>query len=138
MVDAFGSFSTFSPDGKWVAYASSAAARNEVFIRSFPTGDVARQFSVDGGTEPLWCRSGELFYRRRNQWMAAAVRTAPELAWEPPRQVFQTDFLDTPGRSYSVSPDGQRLLVVKRAERDVRDRIQVVTNWTSLLPVAER
>jgi hypothetical protein len=47
--------------------------------------------------------------------------------------VFQTDYLETPGRSYDVSPDGQRLLVVKRAEPDIRDRIHVITNWTSLL-----
>jgi hypothetical protein len=66
--------------------------------------------------------------------MGAAVRTTPELEWDPPRQVFEaTDFIDTPGRSFSVSPDGRRLLVVKRAQRDVRDRIHVVTNWTSLL-----
>ena len=75
-----------------------------------------------------------VFYRKGNRWMAAAVHTTPELGWDPPRQVFQADFIDTPGRSYSVSPDGRRLLVVKHAGRDVRDRIQVVTNWTSLLP----
>jgi len=80
--------------------------------------------------------NGELFYRKGNQWMASAVRTTPELSWDPPRPVFQTDFLDTPGRSYDVSPDGQRLLVVKRAEPDVRDRIHVITNWTSLLTVS--
>jgi hypothetical protein len=134
LVDAFGAFSTFSPDEKWVAYSTPATGRFEVFIRSFPAGDVTRQFSVDGGTEPLWCRSGELFYRKGNRWMGAAVRTTPELEWDPPRQVFEaTDFIDTPGRSFSVSPDGRRLLVVKRAQRDVRDRIHVVTNWTSLL-----
>ena len=138
LVDAFGAFSTFSPDGKWVAYMAAAAGRFEIFIRSFPAGDVTRQFSVDGGTEPLWCRCGELFYRKGNRWMAAAVRTTPELGWDPPRQVFQADFIDTPGRSYSVSPDGRRLLVVKHAGRDVRDRIQVVTNWTSLLPAGRR
>ena len=136
LVDAFGAFSTFSPDGKWVAYMAAPAGRFEIFISSFPAGDVTRQFSVDGGTEPLWCRSGEVFYRKGNRWMAAAVHTTPELGWDPPRQVFQADFIDTPGRSYSVSPDGRRLLVVKHAGRDVRDRIQVVTNWTSLLPPA--
>jgi hypothetical protein len=134
LVDAFGAFSTFSQDGKWVAYMAAPAGRFEIFISSFPAGDVTRQFSVDGGTEPLWSRSGELFYRKGNRWMAAAVHTAPELGWDPPRQVFQADFIDTPGRSYCVSPDGRRLLVVKHAGRDVRDRIQVVTNWTSLLP----
>ncbi len=35
--------------------------------------------------------------------------------WDPPRLVFGTEFIDTPGISYDVSRDGQRLLVVKRA-----------------------
>jgi hypothetical protein len=28
-----------------------------------------------------------------------------------------------------VSPDGVRLLVVKRAQPDIRDRIDLVVNW---------
>ena len=131
--DAFGFHPSFSPDGGWVAYATTAAGRTEVFIRSYPAGDVTRQFSQEGGVEPHWSANGELFYRKGNRWMASAVHTTPGLDWDPPRQVFQTDYLDTPGRSYDVSPDGQRLLVVKRAEPDVRDRIHVITNWTSLL-----
>jgi hypothetical protein len=65
--------------------------------------------------------------------VGARVRTALELGFDPPRLVFQTDFIDTPGRSYDISADGQRLLVVKRAEPDIRDRIHVITNWTSRL-----
>jgi Tol biopolymer transport system component len=132
--DAFGVFSSFSPDGNWVAYAAVTSGRGEIFVRSFPAGDVTRQFSVDGGIEPLWCPCGELFYRKRNHWMSAAVRTSPDLNWDTPREVFQTDFIDTPGRSYAISPDGRRLLVVKRAQADVRDRVEIVTNWTSLVP----
>ena len=135
--DTFGVLSSFSPDGRWVAYWD-AQGRSEVFIRSYPAGDVTRQFSVGGGIEPLWCANGELFYRKGNQWMSSAVRTTPELGWDPPRQVFQTDYLETPGRSYDVSADGQRLLVVKRAEPDIRDRIHVITNWTSSLTADSR
>jgi len=62
--------------------------------------------------------------------MSAKIRTTPDLQWDPPRLAFQTDFVDTPGRSYDVSPDGTRLLVVKRAHPDVRDRINLLTNWT--------
>jgi hypothetical protein len=31
--------------------------------------------------------------------------------------------------SYSVSPDGQRLLVVKRSEPIVDDHLRLVVNW---------
>lgn len=61
------------------------------------------------------------------------IRSQPELQWDPPQLAFQTDFIDTPGRSYAVSPDGKRLLAVKRAEPDVRNRINLVTNWTEAL-----
>ena len=40
----------------------------------------------------------------------------------------------TPGRSYDVSPDGSKLLVVKRAKLDERTRIDVINNWTAAIP----
>jgi Tol biopolymer transport system component len=125
---------TFSPDGRWVAYGSVETGQTEIFIRSYPDGKTVRQISADGGLEPVWCQSGELFYRSGNRWFSVRIRTAPELQWDPPRLRFETDFIDTPGRSYDVSPDGKRLLVVKRAEPDVRNRIELVLNWTGVLP----
>ena len=125
---------TFSPDGRWVAYGSVETGRTEIFIRSYPDGQRVRQISSDGGLEPVWCPSGELFYRSGNRWFSVRIRTAPELHWDPPRVRFETDFIDTPGRSYDVSSDGSRLLVVKRAEPDIRNRIELVLNWTGVLP----
>lgn len=42
--------------------------------------------------------------------------------------------VDTMGISYDVSPDGRRLLVVKRAETNVRNKLHIVTNWFAGLP----
>ena len=61
-----------------------------------------------------------------------------DLQRDPPRPAFQIDFIDTPGRSYDVSPDGKRLLVVTRAEPDVRNRINILTNWTEALERSAR
>jgi hypothetical protein len=53
---------------------------------------------------------------------------------DPPRLVFDTDFVDTPGWSYAVSPDGQRLLVVKAAGPPINQgRISLIVNWQSAL-----
>jgi hypothetical protein len=123
----------FSPDGRWVAHTSSETGRYEVFVRSYPDGKTTRQISIDGGAEPMWCSCGELFYRNANHWMSARIRTQPDLQWDPPQLAFETDFIDTPGRSYDVAPDGKRLLVVKRAAEGTHNRINLVTNWTSLL-----
>ena len=124
---------TFSPDGRWVAYGSVETGRTEIFIRSYPDGQTVRQISAEGGLEPVWCPSGELFYRSGNRWFSVRIRTSPELQWDGPRLRFETDFIDTPGRSYDVSSDGTRLLVVKRAEPDIRNRIDLVLNWTAAL-----
>jgi len=130
--ESVGSMPHFSPDGRWIAYGVGDAGRSDIFIRSYPDGKMTRQFSPDGGIEPVWCACGELFYRKGNQWMSSRVQTDPELHWDPPKLAFQTDFIDTPGRSYDVSP-GKRLLVVKQAEPDVRSRIGIVTNWLEQL-----
>ena len=56
-------------------------------------------------------------------------RASPELTWEPPQLAFETDdFIETKGRSYDVTPGGQRLLVVKRTRPPGRDAIRVVTH----------
>jgi len=126
---------SFSPDGRWVAYGSNEGRAREIWVRSYPDRKTIRQVSIDGGIEPVWCRNGELFYRKGDRWMSARMSLQPELSWEPPRLAFETDFIDTPGRSYDVTPDGRRLLVVKRSERETLAKIHLVSNW---LDVFER
>jgi hypothetical protein len=102
----------------------------EGFVRSYPDGKTSHQISVDSGIEPVWCPCGELFFRKGNQWLSARILSShPELRWDPPRPAFQTDFIDTPGRSYDVSPDGQRLIVVKRAAPEIQTKLHLITNW---------
>jgi hypothetical protein len=125
-----GNSPSFSPDGRWLAYTSNQKTGvSEVFIRSYPDGKVDRQVSVDGGIEPRWKPSGDLFYRKGGRWFSTRVSTQPELHWDPPRLTFETDFIDTPGTSYDISSDGQRLLVVKRTEPTLQSRINIVVNW---------
>jgi hypothetical protein len=122
-------FPTFSPDGSFIAYcAPTSGSLMEVWVQS-TDGRTRRQISTRGANEPVWTRGGELFWRNGNRFWVTKVTTRPELAWDPPTEVFDTDFVDTQGRSYDVTPDGKRLLVVKEAkEREVR-RIQLVENW---------
>ena len=53
-----------SPDGRWLAYQSNESGRDEVYMRPFPNLEAGRWLvSTNGGTTPLWARSGEeLFY----------------------------------------------------------------------------
>ena len=74
------------------------------------------------------------FYRRGNQIFSVRVVFQPEFRWGAPELAFTTDdFIDTNGRSYDVTPDGQRLLVVKRARELPRNSINLIQNWTAAL-----
>ena len=107
-----GVFPAYSPDGKYVAFQSNrGTGADEIYIRAVADGRVSPPFSLDGGAEPQWnLGTGQLFYRTGGKWYGAKVTTDPELQWEGVRLVFDTDFIDTPGMSYDVSPDGARLL----------------------------
>lgn len=124
-----GVLSVLSPDGKWVAYSSEETGLYEVYVRSCPDGAVAHQVSVGGGLETVWSPSGELFYRNGDRFMSVEIRTEPELTWSAPRVAFETDFVDTMGRSFDVSSDGQRLYVIKQPNPPDGSRINVITNW---------
>jgi serine/threonine-protein kinase len=53
----------FSPDGRWVAYVSNEAGRDDVFVRPFPGPGGKLQISTEGGSTPTWSRTrSELFY----------------------------------------------------------------------------
>ena len=53
----------FSPDGKWVSYASDESGRFEVFVQRFPESGQRLQVSSGGGRQPQWRPDGrEMFY----------------------------------------------------------------------------
>ena len=68
----------FSPDRKWVAYASDQTGRQEIWVESFPPTPMRQQVSADGGARSCLGqgREGTLFYRSANaNLMAVPVHT---------------------------------------------------------------
>jgi Tol biopolymer transport system component len=127
-------YTDFSPDGQWIVRATATGSRREIWVQSIADEKRAYQISTEGGIEARWLAGGEIFYRNGNRWYAAKIiSTSPEFRFNPPRLAFETDFVDTPGLSYDITPDGQRLLVVKRAEPEVQNKIHVLTNWPAAL-----
>jgi serine/threonine-protein kinase len=128
-----------SPDGQWLAYQSNESGQNQVYVRPFPKVDGGRwQISTTGGSRPAWAHSGrELFYLdATNVLMAVPVRTTPTFSAGNPAKVFETRYLvPNNGRTYDVSPDGQRFVMIKDTAADDRERggappnIVVVLNW---------
>jgi serine/threonine-protein kinase len=128
-----------SPDGQWLAYQSNESGQNQVYVRPFPKVDGGRwQISTTGGSRPEWAHSGRgLFYLdATNVLMAVPVRTTPTFSAGNPAKVFETRYLvPNNGRTYDVSPDGQRFVMIKDTAADDRERggappnIVVVLNW---------
>ena len=95
-------------------------------VRPLPAGERVQKIA-DIGTEPKWCRKcDELVFRRGNRWFSTEVRLAPAFEWKQPRLILRTQFNDSPGPSWALSPDGQRILVAKRKEEPPRTRLHVV------------
>ena len=124
----------FSPDGRWMAYDSDESGREEVYVRPFPGPGGKWQISHEGGIEPLWARNGkQLFYRWQKQVWAVDILTEPTFRPGKPRLLFeQPGFLSAgPIRTWDLSLDGQRFLMVKLDERKptVVTEMILVQNW---------
>jgi Tol biopolymer transport system component len=44
----------FSPDGRWIAFASDESKRNEIYVAPYPGPGERRRVSTAGGDQPLW------------------------------------------------------------------------------------
>jgi len=126
----------FSPDGRWLAYASDESGRREIYVQPYPGPGGKWLVSTDGGTEPVWNRNGrELFYRSGNKMMAVEIGTQPNFTAGKPWQLFERSYLPNPlglaRANYDVSPDGQRFLMLKPVEQEqvAPAQIVLVQNW---------
>src|SRR5205814_5173998 len=109
-----------SPDGHWLAYEANDSGRYEIFVRPFPDVNSGHwQVSTAGGTRPLWARSGqELFYTSpTGALMRVGVERGPSWGATTPTVLIKEGYFtisaNTNGRTYDISPDGQRFLMIK-------------------------
>jgi len=123
----------FSPDGRWMSYASDESGRYEVYVQPFTGSGGKWQISPDGGREPLWSRSGrEIFYRSGDKMMVVQVATQPAFQAVIAQRLFQGPYQSTNSVSpnYDVSADGQRFLMVQPSEQQPAiTEFNVVLNW---------
>ena len=108
-----------SPDGHWLAYQSNESGQRQISVRPFPTVDAGHwSISSSGGTRPLWARNGkEVFYLDGAGAMTRVpIQSAPTFSAGTPTTLFDTRYFTTlADRSYDVSPDGQRFLMIRAA-----------------------
>ena len=121
-----------SPDGRWLAYVSDRTGRNEVYIQPIPRGGDEIPVSLDGGSDPVWARSGkELFYKTTRHLVSATLATGSRL------QVVRRDTLfviagrfrngGTP--TYDVFPGDREFLMLSQGDVGTVFPLMVMTNW---------
>ncbi|MFN0122025.1 MAG: protein kinase domain-containing protein, partial [Blastocatellia bacterium] len=127
----------FSPDGKWIAYASNETGRYEIYCQAFVPGAAAAggkwQISRNGGDRPQWRRDGhELsFLSPDNRMMAVEVTPGAEVKGGAPQELFALDSIRaiTANTNYTKTGDGQRFLFVTSADDASVPPFTVVLNW---------
>jgi len=136
----------FSPDGRWLAYCSNESGKPQVYVQALPGPGAKVQVSNDGGTDPVWRRSGgELFYRNGDSMMAVSVTTSPAFRSERPRELWKGHYSHGMSSScgpagptssnYDVTTEGERFLMIKDDDQDsaVSRQVVVVLGWAEEL-----
>ncbi|MBK5297541.1 MAG: serine/threonine-protein kinase, partial [Vicinamibacteria bacterium] len=132
----------FSPDGRWVAYASrEGRTSSAVYVQPFPATGARYQISknADDGHHPVWSPDGaELVFTPGPVPRLDAVRvtTQPSFTFSeatPVPRPFQ-NLSPLFERPYDISRDGQRFLGLidaaqTQAGAPAAPQIQVVLNW---------
>jgi hypothetical protein len=125
----------FSPDGKWVAYASSESGRFDVYVRPFMRPGARLQISKNGGTHPRWVKNGrEIIFSTFPGGISSA---AIDVSAPSPRSSEPSLLVSTPVLSaidfrthYDTTADGERFLM-RRPTAAPPPAITVTLNWTS-------
>ena len=127
----------FSPDGRFVAYASNESGRNEVFVRPYPKGEGKWQISVEGGAMPRWRRDGRelTFMDGEGTLFAVPVRLAPAFEAGRPLALFKSGLRPPPpdyyggAANYDVAKDGSRFLMLTVPRRGTPPPLNVILHW---------
>jgi Tol biopolymer transport system component len=140
---------TFSPDGRWVAYASTAASgalRSQdrgVFVEPFPsTGEKHQAPKLVLDYHPVWSPDGSrLFYvpAAARPTVSVAVTTRPSVSFGAPVELPRHPrpaIVSNGIRGYDVLPDGRFLSLIPEGGDPTTaapNEIRVVLNWTEEL-----
>jgi hypothetical protein len=89
-----------SPDGRWLAYEADDSGPPQIYVRPFPAVNSSGR---------------ELFYLApTGAIMGVGVEGGTAWRASPPAPVVQNPYyFATPGRTYDISQDGKRFLVIK-------------------------
>lgn len=128
----------FSPDGKWIAYASDETGTAEIYVRPFPGPGSRWKVSTTGGTEPRWRKDGREIYYLSPDHKIMAVPVVLDATFRAAKPVTLFGIHPSSfGDVFEASADGQRFLVNSLPEDASSPPLTLLLNWTGLLPKGE-
>jgi serine/threonine protein kinase len=124
-----------SPNGQWLAYASNASGRKEVYLRGYPDSSWQARLSVDGGADPAWRSDGReiFYYEPGGSIMAVPIEpggtgrpkaSVPARLFSIPENTYQV---------FDVAPGGQKFLLNLAEPGGLSPPDEVVVDWPRLL-----
>ncbi len=133
-------YPALSIDGKWLAYCSDESGRSEVYVQPYPGPGKRMTISTDGGTEPVFSRSGnDLFYKQGQTVMSVSFKVSgAEFLPDKATALSTGNFLGTtPTRMFDVDADGRFLAIQPIPERTLGrnakifpQTLRIILNWT--------
>ena len=139
----------FSPDGKYVSYYSSESGGEEIYVEPYPP--TGKRWQVSGGStgavDAVWSPKGDRIYYRgggsQNIFSSVKLTTNENFTHSSPEILFAgKPYVDVFDKSFDVSADGERLLVLQQVNSNEQIyHLEVVVNWTEelkrLVPLEE-
>jgi len=124
------SYGIFSPDGKWVAYASERGKTSDVFVQTVAPGGGRHQVSVGGGARPQWSADGRyIYFLNAGTMFVVEVTHSPQFSIGPQRALFSNNDLGGELLDFVLHPDGDRFVAALSDGEVNMQPIKVVLNW---------
>jgi serine/threonine-protein kinase len=121
---------SLAPDGKWLAFTSNEAGTSEIYICRMEANGAHWRVSRNGGSEPRWARTGELFYRNGDSVLVSRIGLAAEPTIGAPSLVFTGQYVSAPFEPlWDVSPDARQFVMVREPQGAGGTQLVLMVNW---------
>lgn len=131
---SFEVYPSFSPDGRWMAYASNESGIWEIYVRRFPDDGTKVRVSTAGGVVPRWSPNArELLYRTSGQHVMVLPYQIVGASFVPgtPRPWSRHPLADTGVfPNFDVSSSGEAILALLSAtDPQTANHVTVLLNF---------